>query len=137
MAAEHLGDGEHHVGGGDAFGQFTGDLEPDDLGDQHRDRLAQHGGLGLDAAHAPAHHAQPVHHRRVGVGAHERVGVGVASVVGEHDSGQVLEVHLVADAHVGGHDAEVVEPLLAPAQEAVALLVALELAVGVDLEGVM
>ena len=37
---------------------------------------------------------------------------------------------------VGRHDLERVERLLAPAQEAVALLVALELALGVDLEGV-
>ena len=36
---------------------------------------------------------------------------------------------------VGRDDAEVVERLLAPAEELVALLVALELALGVDLEG--
>ena len=44
--------------------------------DQHRDRLAEHRRLGLDAADAPAHHAEPVHHRRVRVGADERVGIG-------------------------------------------------------------
>ena len=40
------------------------------------------------------------------------------------------------DARVGRHDREVVERALAPAQERVALLVALELALGVDAEGV-
>ncbi len=41
-----------------------------DLRQQHVDRLAQHHGLGLDAAHAPAQHAQAVDHGRVAVGAH-------------------------------------------------------------------
>ena len=40
------------------------------------------------------------------------------------------------DPGVGRHDREVVERALAPAQERVALLVALELALGVDAEGV-
>jgi hypothetical protein len=44
-----------------------------------------------------------------------------------HHARQVLEVHLVHDARAGRHDAEVVEGLLAPAQELVALAVALEL----------
>ena len=48
---------------------------------------------------------------------------------------EVLEVDLVADAGVRRHDAEVVERRLAPAQERVALAVALELELGVALEG--
>src|SRR3546814_2967747 len=63
VLAQHLGDGEHQVGGGGAFGQLAGELEADDLRDQHRRRLAQHGGFGLDAAHAPAEHADAVDHR--------------------------------------------------------------------------
>src|ERR687885_823408 len=51
-------------------------------------------------------------------------------------AGEVLEVHLVADAGVRRDDREVVERLLAPAQELVALAVALELELGVRLEGV-
>src|SRR5690348_18486883 len=41
-------------------------------GDQHGDGLAEHGRLGLDAAHAPAQHAQAVLHGGVRVGAHAR-----------------------------------------------------------------
>ncbi len=44
-----------------------------------------------------------------------------------HHLGEILEVDLVADAGARRHDAEVVEGLLAPAQELVALAVALEL----------
>jgi hypothetical protein len=48
---------------------------------------------------------------------------------------QVLEVHLVADARVRGDHLEVLEGRLAPAKEGVALAVALELELGVSLEG--
>jgi hypothetical protein len=104
--------------------------EADDLRNQHGDGLAEHGGLGLDAADAPAEHAEAVDHGGVRVGADQRVRVGhqPAVLFGiEHDPGQELEVHLVDDARVRRHDLEVVEGILAPAQEAVALLVAAEL----------
>ena len=51
------------------------------------------------------------------------------------DLGEVLEVDLVADPGRRRHDAEVVEGLLAPLEEGVALAVALELALGVEGEG--
>ena len=76
LLAQHLGDGEHQVGGGGAFRQGAGQLEADDLGDQHRDRLAQHGRLRLDAADAPAQHRQAVDHGGVAVGADHGVGIG-------------------------------------------------------------
>ena len=52
------------------------ELEPDDLRDEHRDRLAEHRRLGLDPADAPAEDAQAVNHRRVRVGPDQRVRVG-------------------------------------------------------------
>ena len=68
--------GQHQVGGGDAFLQLAGQLEADDLRDQHRHRLAEHGRLGLDAADAPAEHAEAVDHGGVAVGADQGVGEG-------------------------------------------------------------
>ena len=53
--------------------QLAGQLEADHLGDQHGDRLAEHGGLGLDAADAPAEHGEAVDHGGVAVGADQRV----------------------------------------------------------------
>ena len=82
LLAQHLRDGEHEVGGGDAFLQRAGHAEADDLGDQHRLRLAEHGGFGLDAADAPAEHGEPVDHRGVAVGADERIGIGECLAVG-------------------------------------------------------
>ncbi len=107
---------------------------PIDFGNQHGRRLAQHRRLGLDAAHAPAEHADAVDHRGVRVGADHGVRVGEARFVREHDARQVLEVDLVDDSGVRRHDGKVVERGLAPAQEGIALAVALELEQGVQVE---
>ena len=56
-------DDEHEVGGGDAFLELAGQLEADDLGQQHGNRLAEHGGFRLDAADTPAENAEAVDHR--------------------------------------------------------------------------
>ena len=82
-------------------GKLAAELEADHLGGEHVERLAEHDGLGLDAAHAPAHHAQAVDHRGVAVGAHQRVGQGDRPggvLAQEHALGQELQVHLVDDA---------------------------------------
>jgi len=74
----------------------------------------------------------------VAVGAEDGVGVGdQVAVVGAapHHLGEVLEIHLVADAGAGGHDAEVVERLLAPAQEGVPFAIASEFQLDVAAEG--
>ena len=138
VLAQHLGDGQHEVGGGGALGQVAVELEADHARDQHRHRLAEHRGLGLDAADAPADHADAVDHRGVGVGADAGVGVRrqlTVDLAGEDHAGQVLDVDLVHDAGAGRDDLEVLEGLLAPAQELVALAVALVLDLDVALEG--
>jgi hypothetical protein len=138
--AEHLGDGQNEVGGGRALGKGARQLEADDPRDQHRQRLAEHRRLRLDAADPPAEHPEAVDHRRVRVGPDERVRIGAQrprpAVVGEDDLGEVLEVDLVDDAGVRRDHPQAVERLLAPAQERVALGVAGELDVGVAPEGV-
>jgi len=104
------------------------------LRDQHRDGLIEHGSLGFDSANAPAEHAESVDHGGVGIGADERVGIGDILHVHEHDTREVLEVHLVNDAGVGRNDGEVLKGGLSPAQELVALLVAQEFEFGVEIE---
>ena len=138
VLAQHLGDRQHQVGGGGALGQVAVELEADHARDEHRDRLAEHGRLRLDAADAPADHADAVDHRGVRVGAYARVRVGLQLAVhlaGEDGAGQVLDVDLVDDAGAGRDDLEVVEGALAPAQELVALPVALVLDLDVAPEG--
>ena len=84
VLAQHLRDGEHEVGRGRALGQLAVQLEADHARHEHRHRLAEHRRLGLDAADAPAEHAEAVDHRRVRVGPDERVGVQRALVVEHH-----------------------------------------------------
>ena len=62
-----------------AFGSCAGEPEADDPRDQHRDRLAEHGRLRLDAADAPAEDAEAVLHGGVAVGADAGVGVAPSS----------------------------------------------------------
>ena len=144
---QDLRDGEHEVGRGRTRGQFTGELEAHDLREEQRQGLAEHHGLGLDAPHAPADHAQTVDHRGVAVGADERVGHGdgerplaaglaVVRIAEEDAAGEILEVDLVHDPDRRRHHAEVAEGLLAPPQEGVAFGIAGELDVDVLGQGV-
>ena len=130
LLAQHLRHGQHQVGGGRAFRQPAGQLEADHLRNQHGGRLAQHRRLGLDAAHAPAQYAQAVDHGGVRVGTEHGIRIGpllAVHFIGHHHAGQMLQVHLVHDAGARRHHLEVGQRFLAPAQEAVAGLVALEL----------
>ena len=61
--------------------------------------------------------------------------MSAVALAAEDDLAEVLEVDLVADPGRRRDHAEVVERLLAPAQERVALAVALVVALGVDGEG--
>ena len=132
LLAQHLGDGQHEVGRRDALAQFAVQPEADHLGQQHRERLAEHRRFRFDAADAPAEHGEAVDHRGVAVGADQRVGIGdfdrlaVALLLrGPDGLGEIFQIDLVADAGAGRHDGEIGERLLAPLQEAIALLVLL------------
>ncbi|MND95340.1 hypothetical protein D3C80_875940 [compost metagenome] len=136
--AQHLGHGQHQVGGGDAFLELAGEFETDDFGNQHRHRLPEHRRFRLDTADAPAEYAEAVDHGGVGVGADQGVGEGVGAavlVLGPDGAAQVFQVDLVADAGARRHHAEVVEGALAPAQERITLAIALHFNVDVLLEG--
>jgi hypothetical protein len=109
--AQHLGHGQHQVGRGGPFGQPAVQLEADHGRNQHREGLAQHRGLRLDAAHAPAQNAQAVDHRGVGIGADKRVGETRPACHPafrvENHAREVFEIHLVADAGIRRHHPEI------------------------------
>ena len=128
LLAQHLHHRQHEVGGRDTFLHLAGELEADDFRQQHRDRLAEHRSFRLDTADAPAQDAEAVDHRGVRIGADTGVGIGdrlAAFFLRPHGLAEILEIDLVADAGAGRHDAEILERLLAPLQEPVALAVAL------------
>ena len=117
-------------------GSWPCSLKPTTCGREHVDRLAEHAGLGLDAADAPADDAQAVDHGGVAVGADEanrgrRRRRGPSTTLARYS--RLTWWH---DAGGGRDDAEVVEGLLAPLEELVALAVALELHVDVVVHGI-
>ncbi len=133
--AQHLRDRQDEVRGRGAPGQAAMELKADHRRNQHRKRLAQHGGLGFNPADAPAENAEAVDHGGVRVGADERIREREALAVlrfAEDDAREVFEIHLMADARVGRDDFEVAKTLLAPAEEGVALDIALHFEVGVE-----
>ena len=140
MRRSSCGDGEDQIGGGRAFRQSAFQPESDDLGNQHGDRLTQHGRLGFDPADSPAQHAETVDHGGVGIGADQGIGICLRQLIGagarvfvraEHHPRQILQVDLVYDAGVGGHHPEVLECALTPAEELVALPIALVVEINV------
>jgi hypothetical protein len=142
FSAEQLGDGEDQISSGGSLGQLSLQPESDDLGNKHRNRLAQHRGFGLDPADTPAQHSQSIDHGRVRVGADQGIGIGLGQVSrsrmgifvgGKHHPGQVLEVDLVHDPGVGRDHAEVVERPLPPAKELVPF--AIPLVIEIDVGG--
>ena len=139
LGAQHFDNLQDQIGACRALDHGTGQLKPDHFRDQHRDRLAQHSGLGLDPADAPAENGRAIDHGCVAVGAHERVRIShhLAGLVGvgPHGLGQILQIHLVADAGTGGHDAEIIEGRLAPFQEGITFQVALIFAINIHLKG--
>ena len=74
------------------------------------------------------------------VGTHQRIGIGRPASVhlrAEDHGREVLQVDLVHDACVRRHHAEVAEGGLSPAQQDIALAIALEFQQCVDAEGIL
>ena len=123
MATEHLGDGQHEVGGGSALGQLAEEPEADDTREQHRQRLPEHDGFDLDAADSPGQHTKAVDHRGVGVGAQADVGESPSFFGGDHPC-QVFDVDLVHDPGAGRNHGEVAQFLSPPLEEPISLRIA-------------
>jgi hypothetical protein len=129
LFAQQLGDGQHQIGGGHALAQLALEMHTDHIRREKVHRLAEHAGFRLDAADAPADHADAVDHRGVAVGADQRVGIvhtPFRAVFLQHAARQIFEIDLMHDADAGRHDLEGIERLHAPFHELVALGVALE-----------
>ena len=109
-------------------------FETDHRRQQHGDGLAEHAGLGLDAADTPAKNAEAVDHGGVGIGADHGIGIDLALRIAEDHRREILQVHLMDDAGIGRHHAEIAERRLAPAQQDVAFAIALEFEERIEIE---
>ncbi len=137
LLAQHLRDGEHEICCGHAFFDLAGQAEADDFRQQHGNRLAEHRSFRFDAANTPAKNAKAIDHGGVGIGADAGVRISNGHAVlflGPNGLCQIFEVHLMADACARRNDAEVLECLLAPFQEAVAFAIALIFKIHIGLE---
>ena len=108
-------------------------MHADHVRRQDIDRLAQHAGLGLDSAYAPADHADAIDHGHVRIGADHRVGE-INAILLLHAACEVFQIDLVHDADSRRHDLHPVEGLHAPFQETVALSIALKLDLHIESE---
>ena len=135
-----FGNGEDEIGGRRALEHPAGETKPEDLRDQHRNRLAEHGGFCFDPADTPPDDTEAVDHGGVRVGTDQGIGITQGGAIGRlprhDDAGEVFEVDLVHDTGVGRHDPKVVERILPPSQKRVPLPVARELELGVQRERV-
>jgi hypothetical protein len=128
--AQLLSDSQHQIGSGGAFGQRTEELKAHHLRNEHRDRLTEHRGLGLNTTNAPTEYPHTIDHRRMAIGADERIGVGLHRargarilITGKDDAGQVFQIDLVDNAVPWRHHLKILERGLAPTQEGIALLI--------------
>ncbi len=73
------------------------------------------------------------------IGADQSIGIGnhiaILVRVGPNGLGKIFKVHLMANARSGGNNAEIVERVLTPFEEGIALHIALIFAVHIHLEG--
>ena len=139
LGAKHLGDGQHQVGRRNPLHERPRQSETDDFGDQHRDRLAEHRGLGLDSADAPTKNAKGIDHGGVAVGPDQRVGIRDLDprLVGRvpHGLRNMLQIDLVTDPRSRRDDLKIGERLASPLEEFVALGIALIFDRHIVLEG--
>ena len=109
--------------------------EPDHVGNEHAHRLTQHGRFRFNTANAPTQHAKTVDHGRVRVGANQRIAIRqrVRAVCGgKHHLAQILEIHLMTNAGARRHHAKIPQRGLAPLEELVPFIVAIEFQFGIE-----
>lgn len=137
--AQHLSHGQHEVRCGCPFAQTPVQAKADDLWNEHRGWLAEHGSFGLNSADAPAKHAKRIHHRRVRIGSDNGIRISFPIVAVRHgadDACQVFKVHLMTDPRIRRYNFEILKRGLAPAQKRVAFDVPLEFQLRVQSESV-
>ena len=137
MLSQLLCDCKNDICSGGANRNSPNELETDHLWDQHRNWLAQHCCLSLNATYSPTQDAEPIDHGRVRVGSNTRVWIRLKFAIyfARHDgSSKVFDVYLVHDSGAGRNNFEVIKRCLAPAKELVALAVSLVLEFNISLK---
>ena len=86
--------------------------------------MAKHHSFRFDSTDTPTQNTESIDHRRMAVGADQRVRHPY-TVLLTRNTCNPLQIHLMDDATAGGNCTEIVEALLSPLEELVALHIAL------------
>src|SRR5882672_119750 len=106
---------------------------------EHRRRLAEHRRFRFNSSDAPAENAKGVDHRGVRIRSYHgiRIRLHPAAIWHRaHNARKIFQVYLVTNPSIRRHHLEIVERRLAPAQEGIALDVALKFQFGIQAKGV-
>ena len=113
------------------------EFESENFRNQHGQRLSQHGALRFDSPDAPSDNAESVDHGGMRIRADHRIGIsarGAVRFLDVNDRRDVLDIHLMHDADVRRHGAEILKCLLPPLEEHVSLAIAFQFAIGIETE---
>ena len=119
-APQQLGDVQHEVGRGHPARPFSGQSQPDDARRRKTRAVPEHRGLRLDAADAPAQHAEPADHGRVAIGAEQRIRARQGRpgrLFQEDHRRKPFQIELVHDAAARRDQADVRKGSRAPFEE--------------------
>ena len=137
VLAQHLGDGQHQIGGSRALCSLPVSFTPTTCG------ISMDTGCPSMAASASIPPTpQPSTPRPLIMVVCESVPTSVSGIrralavrfLHENHARQIFQVHLVNDAGIGRHDRQIAEGGLAPAQESIAFFVANEFEFGIELK---
>ena len=123
LAAQKFGQRQHQVGTGNARLQLAAQLDPDNFGQTHHRRIAEHYVLGFQSTHTNGDDAQRINHGRVAIGTHTGIRKGNA-ITHLHHRRHFLQVDLMHDAVARRNHINVVERRLGPVDEVEAIFVA-------------
>lgn len=85
--SEDVGNSEHEISSSGVLGEITSQFKSNDLGEDHRDLLAEHDGFSFDTANTPSYNTKSINHSGVRISSDTGVGhehaVDIADEVGE------------------------------------------------------
>src|SRR6202012_2390647 len=98
---QHLRDSQSQVGRGDPFLQSSKQMDTDNFGRQEIDRLSEHTGFRLDAAHSPTHDPETVDHRGMRVRSNQAIWIAdlfSGRTCANHPFRQIFQIYLMDNA---------------------------------------
>ena len=113
----------------------SGHLEPDNFGQKHIDRLAQHYRFGLNPAYTPAKNTEAVDHGGMTVCPDKRIRKSHVAAAAHHGC-EMFKIDLMNDPCSRRHDTKIIKSPLPPLQKLISLPVSLKLLVKIFFQSI-